>query len=182
MGIEVIDMRFAVEHDYVKDVERVKDLYDAQVIKVKNEEYIKDLLFEDLADKIRLNRSRYDVVRDVVKKATGKDKYSMDLLTEWIAEDFFGEQKVFEITEIISMGYETYAYDIKLNIKGQDYYLEIPMVSNFTTNTLEYSWGKFRFSVCKSNSYRVCKVSSWRISDIAEYIKKEILDNGVVLL
>ena len=182
MGIEVIDMRFAVEHDYVKDVERVKDLYDAQVIKVKNEEYIKDLLFEDLADKIRMNRSRYDVVRDMVKKAAGKDKYSMDLLNEWIAEDFFDGQKVFEITEIISMGYEMYAYDIKLNIKGQDYYLEIPIVSNFTTKTLEYSQGKFRFGVYKSKSYSVCKVSSWRISDVAEYIKKEVLDNSVVVL
>lgn len=175
-------MRFSVEHDYVEDVERVKDLYDAQVIKVKNEEYIKDLLFEDLADKIRLNRSRYDYVKDMFTQAANKDKYSMDLLNEWIAEDFFDGQKVFEITKIISMGYENYAYNLTLNIKGQDYYLEIPMVSNFKTKTLEYALGKFRFGVCKSDSYCVCKVSSWRISDVAKYIKKEILDDGVVLL
>jgi len=175
-------MRFVDETDYVKDIERVKGLYDMQVLKIKNEEYIKDLLFEDLADKIRLNRSRYDYMKDMFKQAANKDKYSMDLLNEWIAEDFFGGQKVFEITEIMSMGYENYAYDIKLNIDGQDYYLEIPIVSNFTTNTLEYSQGKFRFGVQESNWCSVCKVSSWRISDVAEYIKKEILDNGVVLL
>ena len=175
-------MRFVDETDYVKDIERVKGLYDMQVLKIKNEEYIKDLLFEDLADKIRMNRSRYDYMKDMFKQAANKDKHSMDLLNEWIAEDFFDGQKVFEITEIMSMGYENYAYNIKLNIKGQDYFLEIPIVSNFTTNTLEYSKGQFRFGVQESNWYSVCKVSSWRISDVAEYIQKEIFDNGVVLL
>ena len=175
-------MRFMDEVDHVKDIERVKNLYDAQVLKIKNEEYIKDLLFEDLADKIRMNRSRYDYMKDMFRQAANKDKYSMDLLNEWIAEDFFDEQKVFEITKIISMGYENYAYNLTLNIKGQDYYLEIPMVSNFTTKTFEYSQGKFRFGVYESKSYSVCKVSSWRISDIAEYIKREVLGNGVVLL
>ena len=41
------------EKDPVADIEYVKGMYDAQVHKVKQEEYMKDLLFADFVRKVK---------------------------------------------------------------------------------------------------------------------------------
>lgn len=165
------------EYDTAKECERVKALYELQLAKIKNEEYIRDLILEDLSHKIKQNRSRYDVMKSVFKTAAAQigekdneDRYDLELLKSWIAEDFFNNKDVFEIIEIVAQGYETYGYHIKLKINDKMFYIDIPIVSNWNCKTIEYSSWKFKFGRYESSYYCVMEKASFNMHDVAEYI------------
>ena len=57
------------KEDPIADIEYVKGMYDAQVHKVKQEEYMRDLLFADYVKKVRKHISRYDLMENIFKEA-----------------------------------------------------------------------------------------------------------------
>ena len=50
------------KQDPIADIEYVRGMYEAQVHKVEQEEYMKNLLFADFVRKVKKNTSRYDLI------------------------------------------------------------------------------------------------------------------------
>ena len=57
------------KEDPIADIEYVRGMYEAQVHKVKQEEYMKNLLFADFVKKVRCHKSRYDYIENIFKEA-----------------------------------------------------------------------------------------------------------------
>lgn len=55
--------------DSISEIENVKNMYYAQVQKVKQEKYIENLLFADYVRKVKTNFSRYDYIEDMFNVA-----------------------------------------------------------------------------------------------------------------
>ena len=70
-----------------------KSLYDAQVSKVKREEYIKNLLLEDYVTCIKQHRSRYDYInifskaQAEISKKLKKDRPHFETIKTFIMEE-----------------------------------------------------------------------------------------------
>ena len=166
--------------NFIKDIEYVKGLYEAQVHKVKQEEYMKDLLFADYVRKVRCHQSRYDYIEGVFKEAQNqigkkkkKEREQLSILESFIIEDFFSNDKSFKITKIISGGYESYYWNVELEGYGQTLYIIIPNMNNINIKNFEHAYnGMFSFGVKEDNYYWVVKEKSYKIEDIAKYIKE----------
>lgn len=165
---------------FLKDIEYVRCLYESQVYKVKQEEYIKDLLFADYVRKVRCHQSRYDYIENVFKEAQDqigkrkkKEREQLSVLEEFIQDDFFNGNNNFKITKIISGGYEGYYWNIELEGFGQTVGIVIPNMNHINTKNFEHAYkGMFVFSVNNSGcSWHIQKMS-YKIADIAEFIKE----------
>ena len=165
--------------NFLKDIEYVKGLYEAQVHKVKQEEYMKDLLFADYVRKVRNNRSRYDYIEDVIiaarsqfDKTKKKEREQLSVLERFIREDFFGGDEHFKITRIISGGYESYYWSVEFEGYGQTIYIVIPNMNRINVVNFGHAYdGMFAFGIKEGNSIWTLKEQSYRIEDIAKYIK-----------
>ena len=166
--------------NFLKDIEYVKGLYEAQVDKVKQEEYMKDLLFADYVRKVRNHKSRYDYIENVFKEAQKqvgkkkkKEREQLSVIEQFIRDDFFNDNENFKITKIISGGYESYYWNVELEGYGQTLYIIIPNMNNINTTNFEHAYkGMFAFGVKEGNYMWVLKEQSYKIEDIAKYIKE----------
>ena len=167
-------------NNFIRDIEYVKGLYEAQSNKVKQEEYIKSLLFADYVGKVKRHQSRYDFIEDVIKEAQSqigkkkkKEREQLSVLEEFIRHDFFNNNNSFKITEIMSGGYESYYWGIESEGYGQIVRVQIPNMNNINTKNFEYAYnGMFTFAVKESNCVWAVKETSYEIEDISEYIKE----------
>lgn len=172
-------------YDYKKenpiaDIEYVKGLYMAQVHKVEQEEYMKDLLFADYVRKVKNHQSRYDYIDGIIKAAQSqigkkkkKEREQLSVLEGFIREDFFNGNNSFKITKIIQGGYEGYYWDVELEGYGQAIYIVIPIMSNINIKNFEYAYdGMFAFGVKESDYCSSLKKKSYSIEDIAKYTKE----------
>lgn len=167
------------DNNFLKDIEYVKGLYEAQVYKVKQEEYMKDLLFRDYVGKVRNHKSRYDYIENVIREAQKqidkkkkKEREQLSVLEEFVREDFFGGNNNFKITKIISGGYEGYYWGVELEGFGQTVEITIPNMNNINTKNFEHAYkGMFAFSV-RDTCWHSVKKMSYKIDDVAEYIKE----------
>lgn len=166
------------EDNIIRNIEYVKSLYDLQVRKVKDEEYIKSLLLEDYVRAIRKNISKYDYVdlfRDAqneLKETSKKKRKNLETLRKFILEDFLNNNKNFKITNIMSCGYECYAWDIELEGYRYTIRINIPIMKNLSTANIYYANnGMFSFMVKESNNVWHTLKSSYKIEDIADFIK-----------
>ena len=162
----------------MKNITYAKALYEAQVQKVKKEEYIKKLLLEDYVDHIRQHKSRYDYVnifgkaQDEVGKRLKKDRPHYETVKQFLMDDFLNNDKTFKLIKIISGGYEGYYWRFEFTGYGKTSFIEIPVMSRLTSDNIEYAnHGMFVFGVYDSEScYRVLK-KSYSIKEISEFIK-----------
>ena len=160
------------------EIEYVRGMYEAQVHKVKQEEYVKNLMFADYVRKVKGNRSRYDYLEKVFKDAQGqigkkkkKEREQLSTIETFLRDDFFCDNSNFKITRIISGGYETYYWSVEFEGYGQTLNIVIPVMDNINTKNIEHAYdGMFAFSVKESGSLWL-KKKSYKIEDIAEYIK-----------
>ena len=167
-------------NNFIRDIEYVKGLYEAQSNKVKQAEYIKSLLFADYVGKVKRHQSRYDFIENVIKEAQSqvgkkkkKEREQLAVLENFIREDFFNGDNSFKITNIISGGYESYYYSVELEGYGQTVIISIPMMSNINVQNFEHAYkGMFAFSVKESQYCQSIKKMSYKIEDVAEYIKE----------
>ena len=165
-------------HNFLKDIEYVKGLYESQVHKVKQEEYMKDLLFVDYVRKVRSHKSRYDYIENIFKEAQGqigkkkkKEREQLSVLESFIREDFFNDNSNFKIIEIISGGYESYYWSVVFEGYGQTVEIVIPNMNNITTKNFEHAYkGMFIFAIKDSECSWSVKKMSYKIKDIEEYI------------
>lgn len=169
-----------MEKDPIAEIEYVKGMYDAQVHKVKQEKYMRDLLFADYVKRVKANVSRYDYMGDLFKDAqsqTGNKKKSerknVTILENFIKEDFFNKSNDFKLTKIITCGYEAYGYNVEFEFNGQTIYVGIPIMRNINVTNFEHTHnGMFVFAIKESECCWAVKKMSYKIKDIAEYIKE----------
>ena len=172
-------------YDYKKEnpiaeIEYVKGMYDAQVHKVKQEEYIKDLLFADFVRKVKKHRSRYDLMENIFKEAQSqigkkkkKEREQLTALEEFIRDDFFNDNPNFKITRIMSGGYEGYYWSVEFEGYGQTVRITIPNMNNIGIDNIKHAHdGKFAFSVKESECCWSFKKMSYKIEDVSNYIKE----------
>ena len=164
----------------VFEIARVSKMYEEQLEKVNKEEYIKDLLFADYVDKVKANRSRYDMFtklfRDAQKQIDKKKKSErkeLALLLDFVKEDFLSNDDRFELISMISGGYEGYYWDLYFKLDEQEFYISIPVMNNINVDNFKCAHnGMFCFYI-KDNEYSShCEKSSYRIEDIANAIKE----------
>ena len=174
------------KEDPLADIEYVRGMYESQVHKVKQEEYMKDLLFADYVRKVRSHQSRYNYIRNIFEDARNqigkkkkKEREQLLILEEFIRDDFFNGNNSFKIVKIISGGYDNYYWRVELEGFGQTVEITIPNMNNINTKNFEHAYkGMFVFSV-KDTCYSSVKKMSYKIEDISEYIK-EYFDLGKV--
>lgn len=167
----------AEEYNVIKKIEYAKNLYDLQKAKVKNEQYIENLLLEDYVRQIRQNVSRYDYVdfnsaqKEVGEKAKSKRK-NVEFLRSLMLSDFLNDDDNFKITHIMSCGYENYAWAIEFEGYNTIFRIDIPIMKNLTTKNIDYaSQGMFIFMIKDGKSYWNVLKRSYKIEEIADYIK-----------
>ena len=172
----------------IKDIEYTRSLYDMQSNKVKQEEYIKNLLFNDYVNKIKCHKSRYDYIENIfleaqcqVSKKKKKEREQLSIIEQFVREDFLNDCTHFELTNIVSCGYADYCWHVEFNGLGQNFYISIPMTNNINTNNIRYAHnGMFAFVVKESSCAYSVKKTSYKIEDIVKYIKEYFgLDNIV---
>ena len=169
-----------MEEDPIAKIEYSKGLYNDQVHNVEKEEYIKNLLFFDYVSKVKMHKSRYDFIENVIKEAQSqvgkkkkKEREQLAVLENFIREDFFNGNNSFKITHITSGGYESCYWSVELEGYGQTVVVSIPMMSNINVQNFEHAYkGMFAFSVKESQYCQSIKKMSYKIEDVAEYIKE----------
>ena len=175
------------EENLVEEIEYVKSMYDAQVLKVKQEEYVKNLMFADYVRRVRSNRSRYDYIEGVFKCAQSqignkkkKEREQLTTIENFMRDDFLCGSRDFKITKIISGGYEGYYWSVEFEGCGKTFAIVIPVMDNINIKNIEYAYdGMFVFSVKESNACWYLKKKSHKIREIAEYIKSYFGLDGV---
>lgn len=168
----------------IRNIKYVESLYAAQKEKVKNEQYIENLLLRDYVMAIRKNLTKYDYVtifgdaQKEVGEKLKKNRKNFETLKSFIISDFLNNDKNFNITGIISCGYETYAWAIELEGYGKSFRIEIPIKSNLTTENIDYARrGMFSF-VIKTGSCSYSEIkSSYKINEIATAIAEYFEQN-----
>jgi hypothetical protein len=166
-------------NNFIAEIEYVKGLYDAQAYKVKQEEYVKNLMFADYVKRVKNHRSRYDYIQNVFKEAQGqigkkkkKEREQLSVLEDFIRSDFLNNDKSFKIVGMMSGGYESYYWNVEFEGYGQTFYISIPMMDNINTKNIGSAHdGMFAFIVRESSCATYLKKKSYKIEDVAEYIK-----------
>ena len=170
-----------MEKDPIAEIEYVKGMYNAQVHKVKQEEYMKDLLFADYVRKVKAHKSRYDYIgsntfreaQSQIGKKTKKERDKLEVIKSFIMEDFLNDNKNFKLTEIISGGYEGYVWHINFEYFSHTIQITIPMMGNINVQNIKHAHdGMFAFSIKESSCCWSVKKMSYKMEDIAAYIKE----------
>lgn len=172
---------YAEENNVIKNIEFVKGLYDTQVQKVRNEQYVQALIFEDYVNTIKQNYSRYDCMKDTFfreaqkelkEKVRGKNT-KIGTLKSFMMDDFLGNDKNFKLVDMVACGYEDYAWGIYFEGYKKSFRIDIPMMKNLSTKNIELAcYGKFRFVVKESSITWHELKASYKIEDIAKAIKE----------
>ena len=167
--------------NFLKDIEYVRGLYECQVHKVKQEEYMRDLLFRDYVGKVKMHRSRYDYINEKtfieaqsqIGKKTKKERDKLEVIKSFVMEDFLDNNKNFKLTEIISGGYESYVWHMTFEYFGSTIQISIPIMSSINVSNFNYAYqGMFAFSVKENSCCWSVKKMSYKIEEVAEYIKE----------
>lgn len=174
------DFYDSMKKDTIAEIEYVRGMYEAQVHKVKQEEYMKNLLFADYVRRVKGNRSRYDYIEKVFKDAQGqigkkkkKEREQLSIIEEFVKEDFLSNCRFFKLTNIICGGYEGYYWNVEFEGFGQTFYISIPMMDYINIKNIGSAHdGMFAFIVRESSCSTMVKKRSYKIEDIAEYIRE----------
>lgn len=173
------DFYDSMKKDTIAEIEYVRGMYEAQAHKVKQEEYVKNLMFADYVKRVKSNRSRYDYIEGVFKEAQGqigkkkkKEREQLSTIEEFVKKDFLNNCNLFKLTGLISGGYEGYYWNVEFEGFGQKFYISIPMMDNINTKNIGSAHdGMFAFIVRESSCATYLKKKSYKIEDIAEYVK-----------
>lgn len=179
------DSQEDIEKKKLADIEYAKNIYCSQIEKIKREEYVKQLVFEDYVDRIKQHISRYDLWNEMffkdarleIGKKTKKERSNLETLTRLIREDFLNNDTNFKIINIISCGMENYDWNVELKGYGKTIAIIIPIMHNITTENIKYAHdGKFGFMVKESESSWDVLELSYKMEDIAKSIKGYFAD------
>lgn len=176
--------------DTISEIENVKNMYYAQVQKVKQEKYIENLLFADYVRKVKANFSRYDYIKDMfsvaqeqIDKKGKKEKEQLKTIESFIKKDFLNNDNNFKLINIIRGGFEAYCWDVEFEGYGLTFRISIPMMNNIDVRNFDSAnKGMFTFAVKESEYCWSVKEMSYKIEDIGLYIKGYFKDTLNVLI
>lgn len=176
--------------DFISEIENAKNMYYAQIQKVKQEKYIESLLFTDYVRKVKANLSRYDYIENMfdvaqkqINKKGKKEKEQLETIESFIKKDFLNNDNNFNLINIIRGGLEAYYYDVEFDGYGITFRISIPMINNIDVRNFDYAnKGMFAFIVKESEYCWSVKETSYKIEDIAVYIKRYFKDLLNVLI
>lgn len=167
------------ENRTLEKIDYARSLYEAQIKKAEKEEYIKNLLLEDYVNQIRQYYTRYDVIdifgkaQEEVGKKLKKERPHLETIKQFVMDDFLSNDKNFKIKNIISMGYEGYAWKIEFDAYDKTVYLEIPVKRRLTAENVHYAHdGMFAFGVYESEHYLRTLKTSYDIKTMSDYIRE----------
>lgn len=172
------------EEDYetkmINNVSYVKDLYKNQKNKVKQEQYIEKLLFEDYINSIKSITSRYDCLDDVFPKAQEefgnrlkKERPNYECIKTNIMFDFLSNDKNFKMKEIMSCGYDRYGWEVVFEGYKKICRIFIPIRKKLTTDNIHYAHdGMFSFAIEESKHFWKVLKESYKTKDIEDFIKE----------
>lgn len=162
----------------LEKIRYAKELYDEQVEKVKKEQYILGALHQDVVDRVRERKSRYDYL-EIYRKAQEeignrykKDRRHFETVQSFLREDFLNNDKKFKLKKIISCGFEDYAWRFEFEGYGKTIDISVPYMRNITTKNVQYAhYGMFTFSVEETEHVWKMLKGSYEMSEIAQTIK-----------
>ena len=182
------DLYDSTKKDRIAEIEYVREMYEAQAYKVKQEEYVKNLMFADYVQRIRNNRSRYDYIESVFKMAQDqigkkkkKEREQLSTIESFVKKDFLSNSNLFKLTGLISGGYEGYYWNVQFEGFGETFYISIPMMDNINTKNIEYAHdGMFAFIVKESSYSTAVKKRSYKMytSRCGRYFQNKIFFQG----
>lgn len=146
-------MYYCYENTIIEDIENAKNMYIEQDKKARHEEYMKNLSFNEYVRKIKKNVSRYDYFPDIFRLAQNekdnklkKERANFEQLKTMLLDDFFDNDTNFKLTNIMSCGYENYAWCFYFEGYGKVVSIYIPVMKNIDNKNVEYArYGRFCF-------------------------------------
>jgi hypothetical protein len=165
----------------VKDIEYAKSLCELQSYNVKREQHIEKLLLEDYVRTIKSYVTRYDVFesktfQEAQSQKNNKlkaDRPQFEMMKTLIISDFLNGDKNFKLVNIISCGWEAYAWSFEFDGYKTKIYIEIPDKRKLNVENIDYAnQGMFCFYVRTSEFSRELIKKSYKIEDIAEAVKE----------
>lgn len=158
-------------------------LYREQVKKVEKEQYLEGLLLDDYVSQIMRHQTIFDVFPTLFKDAQTelsiKDKRkkrdNLKFLKHKLEQEFFNNESV-TIDEILSCGWETYAWRIDCSVKHKTYSLEIPVIENLTAANIEYAHhGRYiLFSINNDGCLYESLIASYDHKEISNFVKQDL--------
>lgn len=172
------DSQYDYDTKLLEKIRYAKEVYEAQVDKVKREQYILQALHQDYVDHIRARKSKYDYLeiyskaQEEVGNRHKKDRRHFETLQSFLREDFLDNDRKFKLKKIISCGYENYAWRFEFEGYGKTIDITIPYMRNVTTKNVQYAhYGMFMFGVQEAPHYWKVLKGSYEISEIAQTVK-----------
>lgn len=172
------DSSLNYEEKLLEKIRYAKEVYEAQVDKVKREQYILQALHQDYVDKIRERKSRYDMINiySLAQAEVGtrlkRERPHFETLQSFLREDFLDNDKKFKLKKIISCGYENYAWQFEFEGYGKTIYINVPYLRNVTTKNVQYAhYGMFTFGVQEGEHFWKMLKGSYEMSEIAQTVK-----------
>ena len=158
-------------------------LYREQVKKAEKEKYLEGLLLDDYVFQIKQHQTIIYVLPTLFKNAQAelsiKDKRrkrdNLTFLKHKLEQEFFNNESV-TIDEIISCGWENYAWKINCSVKHKTYSLEIPVIKNLTADNIEYAhYGQYTlFSISNDGYLYDLLIASYDHKEISNFVKQDL--------
>lgn len=172
------------EKQALANIEYSKHMYETQVAKVQQEEYIKQLILADYVKNIKAHISRYDTLENIFRSAQSeigkklkKERFHLETLKDFMREDFLDNDKEFKLTEIVCNGFEGYSYSMCFEGYGKTIKISIPVMKNITADNVGHAkYGMFVFAVKTSECGWDILAKSYEMEDIAKSIKEYFAD------
>ena len=169
----------------IRVIWKVKERWEKQKEVVQDAKYIQELILKDLVTTIKSYELTYDYMTDIIKSARyqQREKYKKDrkdfhALESFLIRDFFGGDKRFKLTSIISGGWEDYYYSFHFTCQANEgeaipkCSVQIPIKKRLTAeNIAAAAWGQLEFLIQESEYCHCVKHKCYDIEGMAAYIK-----------
>lgn len=165
----------------VKDIEYAKSLCELQSYNVKREQHIEKLLLEDYVQTIKSYVTRFDVFESKVFQEAQKqmknklkaDRPQFEMIKTLIISDFLNGDKSFKLVNVVSCGWESYAWCFEFDGYKTKFYIQIPDKRKLNVENINHAnQGMFVFYVRISEVSTKLIKASYKIEDIAEAVKE----------
>ena len=182
--------KWGLDHEFEKNpIERilsVKDRWKKAKQDLEDAKYLEELIHKDYIIAIKQYSNAWDYRVPTIKSAVDelkitdkrKKRHNLECLNSWIKDDFFPETDVeIKVNNIISYGYESYAWQMGFEIKGETYAICVPDKCMIDMKNADHAHcGQFAFMHKTSEYSTKIEYMGYTIQDMADYIKAYFTD------
>ena len=173
-----VDGEDSTRANAILEVGFAKNMLTEQTIAVKKAKYLQDLIKADFVSKVQAVYTRYDLFNKMIEEAQSEignkkksERRNFENIQSFLREDFFGNNKEFKLTKIISCGLNHYGWEFEFEYYDDRISLFIPMKEYLTVENIDYAHeGMIQVAVADSKSVWKVQKNSYNIETIAEAI------------